>query len=157
MVLAGIFIAGSGAIVRDGTDASPLLGRLLEELRDLFAAEVLSLLDPTDLALIARACWKCGEAVLSSGVDIAGETEGRALRLTKFPGSVELLAWGKENGCPWTARSCALLLQAGTWRCCSGRGSTAASGTRGLVHTPLRAGTWSCCSGRRSNTARGPL
>ena len=98
MVLAGIFIAGSGAIVRDGTDASPLLGRLLEELRDLFAAEVLSLLDPTDLALIARACWKCGEAVLSSGVDIAGETEGRALRLTKFPGSVELLAWGKENG-----------------------------------------------------------
>jgi hypothetical protein len=54
MVLAGIFSAGAGAgagaIVRDGTDASPLLGRLLEELRDLFAAEVLEKwLDPTDL------------------------------------------------------------------------------------------------------------
>ena len=78
MVLAGIFAAGAGAgagpIVRAGTDASPLLGRLLdEELHDLFAAEVLPLLDHTDLALLARVCWKCGEAVLSSGVEIAGD------------------------------------------------------------------------------------
>jgi hypothetical protein len=107
-VLAGLFAAGAGAIVRDGTDASPLLGRLLGELHDLFATEVLPLLDPTDIALLARACWKCGEAVLWSGVEIAGETEDRPLKVEDFLGSVELLAWGKDNGCPWNRRTCAL-------------------------------------------------
>jgi len=120
MVLAGIFLADAGAgapgaiaIVRDGTDGSPLLGRLLQELRYLFAAEVLSLLDPMDLALLARACWKCGEAALSSDVDIAGETEGESLRLTNFVGSVKLLAWGKDNWCPWNERTCALVAAGG--------------------------------------------
>jgi len=115
MVLAGIFAAGAGAgaIVRDGTDASPLLGRLLEELRDLFAAEVLSLLDPTDLALLARACWKCGEAVLTSGVEIAGETEERPLVLQNFLVSIELLAWAKDNGFPWDGPICALAAEGG--------------------------------------------
>jgi len=37
------------------TDASPLLGRLIGELPLLFFKEVLPLLDPTDLALLARA------------------------------------------------------------------------------------------------------
>jgi hypothetical protein len=108
MVLAGIFSAGPGAIVRDGTDASPLLGRLLGELHNLFAAEVLPLLDSTDLSLLARACWKCGEAVVSSGVEIAGETEEGPLTLKGFLGSAELLAWGKDSGCPWNERTCAL-------------------------------------------------
>ena len=115
MVLAGIFSAGAGAdaIVRDGTDASPLLGRLLAELRDLFAAEVLPLLDPTDLTLIARASWECGEAVLSSGVEIAGESEDLPLTVKDFLGSVELLAWGKDNGCPWNAWTCAFAAEGG--------------------------------------------
>ena len=115
MVMAGIFSAGAGAgtIVRDGTDASPLLGRLLEELHDLFAAEVLSVLDPTDLALLARACWKCGEAALSSGVEIAGETWEGPLKLKHFLGSDELLTWGKDNGCPWNERTTALAARDG--------------------------------------------
>jgi len=50
-------------LARDGTDASPLLGRLLEELGPVFEKEVLKKwLSPTDVALLARACWKCGEA-----------------------------------------------------------------------------------------------
>ena len=47
-------------------------------------------------------------------------------------------------------------LGAGTWRFCSGRGSTTARGTRsGRVHTRQWAGTWRCCSGRGSAVARG--
>jgi len=46
-------------------------------------------------------------------------------------------------------------LRAGTWRCCSGCGSTAARGMRRRVATPLGAGTWRCCSGRGRTTARG--
>ena len=129
MTLAGIFSAGAGAIVRDGTDASTLLGRLLEELHGLFATEVLEKwLDPTDLAMLARACWKCGEAVLSSGVEIAGETLEGPLELKNFLGTVELLAGGKDNGCQWNRPTCAPPRGQGTWRCCSGRGSKAASG-----------------------------
>ena len=157
MVLAGIFAAGAGAIVRDGTDASPLLGRLLGELNDLFAAEVLSLLNPTDLALLARACWKCGEAVVPSGFEIAGESAEEPLRLTDFVRSVEVLAWGKDNGCPWNERTCAPPLREGTWRRCGGRGSTIAGGTQGRVCPLLGAATWRCWCGRGSTTARGAL
>ena len=119
MVLAGIFSAAAaagadaGEIVRDGIDASPLLGRLLGELRDLFATEVLPLLDPTDLAMLARACWNCGEAVLSSGAKIAGETVEEPLFIDGFLGSVELLACAKDNGCPWKERTCALVAAGG--------------------------------------------
>jgi hypothetical protein len=159
LTLAGIFSAGAdaGAIVRDGTDASPLLGRLLEELHDLFAAEVLSVLDPTDLALLARACWKCGEAVVPSGFEIAGESAEEPLRLTDFVRSVEVLAWGKDNGCPWNERTCAPPLREGTWRRCGGRGSTIAGGTQGRVCPLLGAATWRCWCGRGSTTARGAL
>jgi hypothetical protein len=58
MALARIISAGAGAAVRDGTAASPLLGPLLNEWGDVFAMEVLKKwLDPTDCALLARACW----------------------------------------------------------------------------------------------------
>jgi hypothetical protein len=61
--------ASAPAIVRDGADASPLLGRLVLEWGDVFREEVLKKwLDPTDLALLARACWKCGEAVASANL-----------------------------------------------------------------------------------------
>ena len=95
------------------TDASPLLGRLLEELPYLFAAEVLPLLDRTGLALLARACWQCGEAVLSVGVVIAGDSEEGPLKVKGFLGSAELLAWARNNGCPWNERTCALAAEGG--------------------------------------------
>ena len=61
-------------------------------------------------------------------------------------GDLDLLRWSREHGCPWNRWTvCALPpLGTGTWRCCSGRGRTDASGAR----RPLRAGT-SRCSTRR--------
>jgi hypothetical protein len=119
MVLGRIFSASAradvGGVRRDGTDASPLLGGLLEgEWRHVFVTEVLEKwLDPTYLALLARACWACGEAVVSSGVEIAGETAERPLKVKDFLGSAELMAWGEANGCPRSERTCALAAEGG--------------------------------------------
>ena len=95
-----------------------LLGGLLVELPEVFHVEVLKKwLDPTDCALLARACWKCAKAVAASsggGVTvIAGDTRAVPLKLVAFFGSVELLAWAKDNGCPWSARVCALAAEGG--------------------------------------------
>jgi hypothetical protein len=100
--------AGALEIVRDGADASPLLGGLMEY-RDIFRERVLKKwLDPTDLALLARACWKCDEAVASAGLARAGDTAEMPFKLVAFLGSGEMLAWAKENGCPWEEDVCAI-------------------------------------------------
>jgi len=106
--------AAAPAIVRDGADASPLLGRLMVEWADVFREEVLKKwLDPTDLALLARACWKCGEAVASAGVVRAGVTDEVPFKIHTFFLSGELLAWAKGNRCPWDSRTCTLAAQYG--------------------------------------------
>ena len=47
------------------TYPSPLLGRLLVELREVFAADVLPRLDhPTDLTMVAKAGRACRAAVV---------------------------------------------------------------------------------------------
>jgi hypothetical protein len=103
--------ASAPAPVRDGADASPLLGRMLKEYPDVFEREVLKKrLDPTDCALLARACYKCGEAVASAGVVRAG-SPGLTFKVKDFVVTVELLAWAKANGCPWESRDDDL------WRC----------------------------------------
>ena len=59
-------------------------------------------------------------------------------------GHLEVLKWAREQHCPWDANVRVWPLRAGTWRCLSMRGITAARGTRSrVVHAPLRAGTWS--------------
>jgi hypothetical protein len=79
-----------GAAARDGAAASPLLGPLLERLPEVFDEEVLKKwLDPTDCALLARACWRWGD------------TEAAPLTRVVFFRSGALLAWAKDNGCPW--------------------------------------------------------
>ena len=67
----------------------------------LFAAEVLSRLDPTDLALLRRVDCACRVAVESSDLPRAGVSEEELLEVSQFVGSVERLAWAKANGCPW--------------------------------------------------------
>ena len=90
-----------------------LLLRLLEELRDFFVEEVLRRLDPTARTMLARMGRPWLAAVLASGLPRAGKTAGVPLKLKEFCGSVELLAWAKDNGCPWKARTCALATAGG--------------------------------------------
>ena len=87
---------------------SPLLLRLLEELPEVLAAEVLSRLDPVDLVLFGQAGRACWAAVLASGLPRVPQflVEGAArLRLADFCTSVDRLAWANRNGCTWDAGS----------------------------------------------------
>jgi len=114
--LAGLFSGAGLLLLRGGLDRlrakglitypSPLLGRLREELRDVLAAEVLSRLDSMDLAVLAQVGPLWLEAVVDSGLP-------RALKLNEFVGCVELLAWAKEYGCPWVARTCTVIARHG--------------------------------------------
>jgi len=109
------------------TYPSPLLGRLIE-LPAVFAAEVLPRVDPTGRGLIVRVGRASRAVVVASGLPRAGRSVGVPLKIQDFVGSVELLAWAKENDCPWIARTCAAIARAGTCRCCGGRGSSTARG-----------------------------
>jgi len=90
------------------TYPSPLLGRLPEELPDVFAVEVLQRMDPVARAVIAQVARPLLAAVVASGFPRAGRSAGVPLKLKEFFGSVRRLAWAKENGCPWDAQTCEL-------------------------------------------------
>jgi hypothetical protein len=82
---------------------SPLLGRLLEELSAVFDAEVMPRLDPAARALFGRAGNACRDAVLRCpALPCAGRTAGVRLEVDSFIASVQLLAWARANGCPWS-------------------------------------------------------
>ena len=105
-------------VVKEAEDedapTSPLLGALLEDLREVFEKEVLKeRLDPTDLAVLAQVGRACLAAVVSSGLPRAGKSEGVPLMLKDFLGSVERLAWAKQNMCPWNTRTCARVARRG--------------------------------------------
>jgi len=90
------------------TYPSPLLGPLLA-LPAVFEAEVLPRLEPAGRALVARVGRASRAVVVASGLPRAGTTGGVPLKIKDFIGTVELLAWAKENGCPWVARTCAMI------------------------------------------------
>ena len=92
---------------------SPLLRPLLEQWPDVIAAEVLTRLDPMDLAMLGRVDEASRAAVVSSGMPRGGASGGVPLKLSHFCGSVERLAWARANECPWVARSCACVAEGG--------------------------------------------
>ena len=70
------------------TYPSPLVGGLLQELPEVFAAEVLPWLDPADRAMVAQVAPPWLAAVVASGLPRAGKTAGVPLKLGEFVGSV---------------------------------------------------------------------
>jgi hypothetical protein len=117
------------------TYASPLLTPLLEEWSDVFAAEVLARLEPTDVVLFGQANRACRAAVVAFGVpqeepqeevetsDDDGDNIGSTgvgakggpllLRVEDFVGSIERLAWAKTRGCSWDEDTCAYVAGGG--------------------------------------------
>jgi hypothetical protein len=89
------------------TYPSPLLGRVLEELPEVLAAEVLPWVEPSARTVLAQVGRQWRAAVVASGLPRAGKTVGVPLKITDFIRSVELLTWAKENGCPWIAKTVA--------------------------------------------------
>ena len=88
----------------------PLLD-LLERHPILFALEVLARLPTADRAALAGAGFVWRDAVYPRSVFPTGlpraETPGavRVFKIWEFCVSVEHLAWARDNGCPWVART----------------------------------------------------
>jgi len=109
------------------TYPSPLLGKLVEDLPEVFEKEVLPRLDPTGRALLARVGRGVSAAVVSSGLPRAGSSEEAPFRVKDFVGGLlsfwlgprrtgyrgtrqlvhtamgghlEVLRWAQENGAP---------------------------------------------------------
>jgi hypothetical protein len=88
----------------------PLLD-LIEKHPDLFTLEVLARLPHADHTALAGACLVSRDAEFPRSIFPTGlpraETPGaaRGFRILRFVQSVERLAWAKDNGCPWVART----------------------------------------------------
>ena len=128
---------------------------------------VLERLDPTD-APCSRGWGRRGWRRCWPTTCHAGKGGAVPLKLVDFLGSVQRLAWAKDNVCPWERRTCALRRStrdrgnvavgagaglpvgledlftwaagAGTCPSCSGPGITAARGMCGRAMAPLRVG-----------------
>jgi hypothetical protein len=103
------FLRAAGLI----TYPSPLLRPLLVEWPEVLEAEVLPRLPLTDLALFARVGRSSRAAVVASGLPRAGTNGGALLKVEDFVGSVERLAWARDNGCRWNARTSARIARSG--------------------------------------------
>jgi hypothetical protein len=51
--------------------------------------------------------------VVASGLPRAGTSELVPLNIEEFLSFIERMAWAKENGCPWVARTCAAVAPQG--------------------------------------------
>jgi hypothetical protein len=96
----------------DSDDSFSLLDRLHEELPEVLERFVLPALDQTAIALLARVGRGWRATVVYSDLPRAG-SRGLPLMVSTFCGSVELLAWAKANGCPWTERTCRYIATGG--------------------------------------------
>ena len=83
---------------------SPLLMGLVIDARDIFTTLVLPKLDTVERMMLARVNKKLLELVVTEGGERA--TKKEILRVPRFVKSVSLLAWARENGCPWDENTC---------------------------------------------------
>jgi hypothetical protein len=134
----GAMASGGPPQANNGDDDAPseLLVPLLEEWRHVLVTHVLSRLNPTDCALLARVGKPWLAVVVANNLPRAGKGGGAVpLKLVDFLGSVETLAWAKDSGCPWGRRTFELAARHGIlqvlpwvrehgcewdWRTCAG-------------------------------------
>jgi hypothetical protein len=95
----------------------PILERFVEEAPDVFTEHVLPRLVDGDLAVLAMVNQKMREFVFALPVgdlrDVAAVRRELG-RVRNFVGSVGRLAWAKERGCPWDAKTFAFIAEFGT-------------------------------------------
>ena len=51
--------------------------------------------------------------VVANKLPRAGKGGSVPLKLRAFVGSIKMLAWAKDNGCPWEKRTCAFAAEGG--------------------------------------------
>jgi hypothetical protein len=81
------------------TSESPFL-QFLENTLLVFDKHVLPNLNATDRALFSRVSRVCRDATNASDMPHAGVSCQLPFKVKDFVESVELLKWGKSNGCP---------------------------------------------------------
>jgi hypothetical protein len=99
----------------DSDDDAPseLLAPVLEEWREVMVTHVLQRLDPTDCTMLARVGKLWLAVVVANNLPRAGKGGAGRLKLEDFVGSVERLAWAKDNGCKWNKLTCAYIARGG--------------------------------------------
>ena len=157
-------VVAAAAVPERRRGLCPLLC-LAEDQPEFFRVEILARLDPAARAMLWRAAPLCRAAVESSCLPRAGrlsrfswnnqlaeEGEEVLLELRDFVGSVQLIAWAKDNGCSWNWAVCAHAADGGhlevlKWARAHGRqwtksALTCASAASGEGTWSLS--TWSC-------------
>ena len=79
----------------------------------------------------------------------------RTFALAAEEGSLDVVQWARANWCPWDARTCRLAARGGQLEMLKWLREHGCPWDGGCAHTPHRAGTWRCCSGRGSTVASG--
>jgi len=97
----------------DADAPDELLTPLLEEWSDVLVKHVLSRLDPTDCAMLARVAKPWLAVVVANNLPCAGKGGSVPLLVEDFVGSVKRIAWAKDNGCPWESRTCERIASGG--------------------------------------------
>jgi hypothetical protein len=90
------------------TYPSPLLGRLLERLPEVIAAEVLPRLDPADRAVVAQVGRPWLAAVVSSGLTRGGKRAGVPLKITHLVGPPGGWLGRRRTGARGSPGTCAI-------------------------------------------------
>ena len=108
--------AGDGSSSADLVNDAPLLERLAADARDVLDAHLLSRLDDGDRAMLALVSQNMRDVVFTSSF---GEVKDLAAvrkelgRVRNFVGSIGRLAWAKERGCPWNAKTFKVIAKGG--------------------------------------------
>jgi hypothetical protein len=108
--------AGDGSSSADLVNDAPLLERLAADARDVLDAHLLSRLDDGDRAMLALVSQNMRDVIFTSSF---GEVKDLAAvrtelgRVRNFVGSIGRLAWAKERGCPWNAKTFKVIAKGG--------------------------------------------
>ena len=90
---------------------SPILFGLMYHARDVFLDHVVPRLNRLDLVMLARTNTKVGDFFTRERFELEAGVEKFDMRA--IVRSRSLLAWARENGCPWDARVCAAAARGG--------------------------------------------
>ena len=84
---------------------SPILFGLMYHARDVFLDRVVPKLDRLDLVMLSRTNTKVAEFFERERFELDAPNQKFGMRA--IVRSRSLLAWARENGCPWDASTCA--------------------------------------------------
>jgi hypothetical protein len=105
--------AGAGGSVESGDDGVVAVSGLTPAPSDDADAPSKLLAPLLVKHVLARVAKPWLAVVVANELPRAGQWGAVPLKLADFLGSIERLAWAKDNGCPWDEETCALIAAGG--------------------------------------------